>query len=421
MRSRPSLPAITLLTAVLLSCKGPVPVAGEDGAPASLGREEAARLAGDIRPTVEEIRGLRFRENVPVEVVDDRTAREHFRHRIDKFLPERELRALNDAYIRLGLLPPGTGLLETVFDILEEQAGGYYDPERETFFILGDMPRSIAPLLIAHELTHALDDQHYQIDGMAETAGGTGDQAAALGALVEGSGTLVMMTFMGREVLSGRLTLESLEEIQEHEAGRAEKMRTAPPVLVRMLLAPYLLGRSFLLRGDPTAGADPDDINRAIESPPVSTEQILHPEKYWDASRLDGPRPLQLPDLSRALGSGWSLQGEGDLGELLLALLTAAEPVDVMSPAAARSATWTNSAAAGWGADRWHLYARGSQRTVLLATLWDSEEDAVEFADAVDGDPERQVIRRGDAVAVVAGDAGARATRLAEAALDALI
>jgi hypothetical protein len=415
------LPLIPLFLLRGLSAAEPQtrPVAGIS----SMTMQEAHAMAREIMPVVEEIRGLKFKREVPVRVVDDAQARAHFKSRLEKFWPLAQRRAEQAAYIQLGLLPAGADMEEALFSLLEEQAGGFYDPASGTFFVLGDMPRSSAPLFMAHELTHALDDQHYGIDAMITKTRDDQDRANGVSAVVEGSGMLVMTLFLSREMIAGRLTPESMEELGRSEAGRAEKLKASPPLLQRGLLAPYLLGPSFILRGDISRirlGAPAADLDRLFRDPPVSSEQLLHPEKYWDDAKKDLPREVRLPDLCGTLGAGWSQAGRGDLGEMTLAILTGPGGIDPLSPEATQPAAWTNEAAAGWGGDMWSLCAAGDRHVTILATLWDTPEDATQFDAALPATGGRRVARRGDAVVLVAGDAPERAEALAAAALGRL-
>lgn len=429
-------------------------VAGEAGAPADSARGAADRAAAgapDLAPVpsntdphrvgaappesvwaivrhvaavAESLRGLEFTAEVPVAIVSDSTARRHFLGRLSKHYPRERLDHEARAFVQLGLLPPGTDLMSTLLDVLEEQAGGYYDPERATFFLLDDMPRSVLPVLAVHELTHALDDQHHDIDStLARLELQDEDRAAAFGAVLEGSGTLVMTCFVMREMQAGRLTLPDLMALQASEVGRAEKLRGAPAVLRRSLLAPYVLGQTFLLRGKPGAvhrGLVAADVESAFLQPPLSMEQVLHPEKYWEASHFDAPRPVPAPDLSAQLGSGWRKVDEGTLGELLLGALVGAEEPAFDDAAMVDPRRWTNKAAAGWGGDRWTLYRRGDESCTVLATVWDSRRDALEFAAALRLPRGCRVRRRDRAVVVVAGVRRDRADRVAEPYLDAL-
>jgi hypothetical protein len=384
---------------------------------------EATALTRELMPRVEQIRGRRFLRPVPVEVVGDEAARKHFASRLEKYHPAEELRAEQDMYTDLGLLPPGEDLSARFFSLLEEQAGGYYDPDSDTFFVLDDMPRAAGPVLIAHELTHALDDQHFSIDTFFDSASADDDRATVAGAVVEGSGSVVMTAYLIEEMRAGRMDPSAMKQLMETEAGRAERLDAAPAILQRALLAPYLLGQTLTLRGDPSSlgrGVKPDDIDRLFREPPVSTEQLLHPEKYWDAGRKDPPRAVAPGDLSATLGDGWRLGGSGVLGELTLSLVCGASNPSLESVEATQPAAWTSACATGWGGDRWQIYRNGERHVTVVATVWDTEQDAIEFLTAL-GAAGRRPARRGNAVCLVLGGPAERAealSALAGAVLD---
>ena len=387
--------------------------------------EKAAALARRIAPRVEEIRGRKFKRPVSVEVVDAETARNHFVQRISKTWPEERLRLDQRIYVHLGLLPEETDVLSSLLDILSEQAWGYYDPERDTFFVLEDVPQHTAPVLMAHELTHALDDQHYGLDALIEATRDDEDRAAALSAVIEGSGTAVMTVFMLEEIRAGRMEEDVFDRINASEAGQADALRAAPPFLRRGLMAPYVLGVRFVLRGDPRRLSrgrfDPRDLDRAFEQPPLSSEQILHPEKYWDQSKADPPRPVRLPDLSAGLGEGWSLVAEGRLGELVLAQLAGSEGPAFPSPDPYPPSLWTNAAARGLAGDRYSHYVNGGHSLTLLGTLWDGPDEAEEFLESLTPLAGRYDLLRGSWVFLVAGDVrGSLAEALVAQALAAV-
>jgi hypothetical protein len=393
------------------------------GEVSSLTGPEMTALVRDIKPAVEQLRGLRFKREVPVKVVDKAAATAHFRKRAEKFWPKERARLEQRLLRQLGLLPADYDLVDGIFDLLEEQVAGYYDPDTDTFFVVSSMPRASAPIIIAHELTHALDDQHYGIDGMLERTKDDDDAQAAVSALVEGSGTLVMSAFMIKEMGAGRMTPDALREMQEAEAGRTAQLAATPAYVQRSLLAPYVVGQSFLLRGNPAAMVGfamkgGPDIDTAFKAPPASFEQVLHPGKYWDAARRDAPTAVRLNDQSRELGADFSLALSGTLGEMSLAVMTGLGGIDPGSEAAADSANWTNDAATGWDGDRYQLYTGGGLAVSLLVSRWDTETDAAQFQTAIAGRG-RHVARRGTSVAVVAGDLKERHATLAAGALAA--
>jgi len=380
---------------------------------------EILDLARAITPRVEAIRGRRFERDVAMQVVDDETARRHFEQRATKLWPREQIEHEQRALAQLGLIPEGTSLLDALLDLLEEQAGGYYDPETDTFYVLDDIPDGTASILIAHELTHALDDQHFDIDGLLASAMQDDDRSAALSAVIEGSGTLIMSKFMVEEIQAGRLSADLLDELQQSEAGRAERLRAAPAYLQRGLLASYALGTTFLLRGDPARirrRVSGDDIDRAFIEPPHSTRQILHPSLYWGEEPLRAVA-LSLPDLATELGEGWRLAASGQLGELNMVLLvsdnaTAATDLDAMD-----SSQWTSPAATGLRADVYHHYVLGEARVTLLLTRWEDPDEAAEFRRALAPVAGRRTFHGGATVAFVAGSDAATSARVAAAAL----
>ena len=134
-----------------------------------------------------------------------------------------------------------------------------------------------------------------------------------------------MTSYLVNEAQAGRLAANSIQDLQDSEAGRAAKLKAAPQFIQRSLVGSYVLGQAFLLRGNTSGLTDgstrPRDLDRAFRTPPSSTEQILHPEKYWDNSSRDLPREVDLPDLSSVLGDDWSLQASGVFGEMILAIV----------------------------------------------------------------------------------------------------
>jgi hypothetical protein len=384
--------------------------------------ERLKALAHEVSQRVEAIRGLEFRREVAVRVVDDAEAREHFRNRVTLLYPPERMQHDEAVLAQLGLLPPGTSLLESLLDLLEEQAGGYYDPPSSTFFVLDDTPPDIAPMLMAHELTHALDDQHHDLDGLIAGVGSDDDRSTALSAVVEGSGTAVMSIFTVREIQAGRLAPDVLEQIRRSEAGRAARLRAAPVWLQRSLIAPYTLGLNFVLRGDPRRLLDPElarDIDRAFETPPSSSEQILHPEKYW-GDAPDEPRHLELPDIAPQLGPGWSLASTGHLGELGIGVLAGASAPDPASEDATSPQRWTNEAASGIAGEAYQHYVKGEERVTLLMIVWDTERDAEEFLEALLAVPGRRSFQAGERVVLLAGAPEGREASLAAKALSGL-
>jgi hypothetical protein len=280
-------------------------------------------------------------------------------------------------------------------------------------------------VVTAHELTHALEDQHYDLDERLRGAIHDDDLLFALGSVHEGSASLLMTVYMTNQMMSGGLDPQAIQAVAESEAAKAEVLLSLPAVIQRQLIGPYVLGSSFYTDGNVFAtmseGYPAEKVNRSYDSGPRSSEQILHPAKYWDDATRDEPLPVELGSAGKALGRRWSRAAEGVLGEMVLGVMVGAPTPsnlqDVMG--IYDGAAWTNDAAAGWGGDRWELWRRGERAVVLLSTAWDRPEDAAEFAAALEGAEGLRHRVEESRVAVVAGDAGKKTGAVLERMLAA--
>jgi len=402
----------------------PAAASGDDAAPTGLTAEAARALVEELSPIVEETRGLEFERPVDVAVVDDDEARGHMLERLEKFGVLEDLEWDGRAFGLLGLIPEGTDVLEAYLAFLREQAGGFYDPDSKSFYLLDDMPTAMMPLLAAHELTHALEDQHYDLDERLARSVSNDDRLFAVSAVHEGSAMLVMTAYMTRAMMSGKLSAAELMKFAEAENAKFAQLGDLPAAVLRPTLGTYLLGVGFLTRGNPLAAAmgyPVDDARRCFDDGPLSSEQILHPEKYWDEQRRDPPTEVAFPQAGRKLGRRWRLRGDGVLGELLIGpMVGAPTPADPSSPTAMSGSSWTNEAAAGWDGDRWELWTRGERAVVLLGTVWDGDADAGQFAEALAGRDDLAIERCGPRVAVLAGDAGRRGRAALESMLGSM-
>ena len=247
----------------------------------------------------------------------------------------------------------------------------------------------LADLTMAHELTHALDDQYYQLDAMtAKELDLNTDAEFAVRAVIEGSGTSMMGIYMQAGIAQGWLTVgpEDFIEMQEMVGDSAEGLNGIPTFLIMNLALPYIEGNKFLVQDSNVMTASlktPEEkaLKRAFTDPPVSSEQVLHFEKYWDPKQIDLPVDVPLPDLSAKLGPEWEMVDEDTLGELACYVLTEEELPDMATVEGQSASRWTNDAATGWGGDKLQLY-KGPEGAFLAvwATVWDTAGDAEEFA-----------------------------------------
>jgi hypothetical protein len=298
----------------------------------------------------------------------------------------------------LGLIEPDVDLREVSGSVFGEGVAGYYDPRSKRLRIVsGTTPDALSEMVLAHELTHALEDQRF---GLSLEEGESDDAALARLALVEGSATLVMQQYLLRHI--------GAEQALSGVLGSA--LQTGPELpkfLEDQLIFPYLSGLTFVQALQAQSGGSWKLVDLADRvRVPESTEQILHPQKWVE---VEGPLPVRLDVDLRA---GWRRVARGTWGEWQTRELLDSN---------------ADEAAAGWGGDRYELWQRGScgappcreNDVLVMKWRWDSERDADEFetalraAEVANG---AAVLRAGDTVTfVLAGDA-ALARRIASSA-----
>ena len=368
------------LLALLAACGEPASRAQEPAPAKSPEQLELERSAEEIRLQVEELRGMKYKRAVAVELTDKQGFLEYARKRQQATeTPERRSRDESVAKL-LGLIPREMDLAATFESFLEQQVGGFYDPGSDTFYLMRDFGGDLARIILAHELTHALDDQHFDLDAAIKSADQQTDAEFAVQALAEGSGTNAMNVWTIKHM--GELDKQAL-------AGSSDLgtkgLDTAPTLVWKPLLAAYLRGEGFLVHSEGmnvlASAAKPEELRRAFTDPPRSSEQILHPKKYWDAKKRDDPVRVTLE--TSQLPRGWKVLGEDTLGELYLALVTQPFPerggLDAKNPLSILGVKYTHKAAEGWGGDRLVLAGKDDARVLYLVTVWDTPADAQEF------------------------------------------
>jgi hypothetical protein len=383
--------------------------------PRRLTPAQAEALVREISVKVEKIRGLSFKTPVAMKVISGADARAQFKSKIPEEA-EADARYTQDAYVHMGLIPPGTNLLKGYLDLAEKDVLGFYEHGTRIFYLLDHVDPQEVRGVIAHELTHALEDQHYDLASVGKKGEGNSDHATAVRAVVEGAAVAVQLAFLGREEGEKK----AKEDLQKTEGKRAERLKIAPSFTQRTLMLPYLLGFTFLLQGRPWefyfgGGVYRSDIQAAYTNPPVSTRQILHPEQYWYGRKRYEQQRLTLPDLSATLGPGWSKATDGAVGELGLAVLTGSRQ-SIELPWALLPSRWTNEAATGVLGDVYHHYVNGDRKVTVLLTRWETERDAGQFDQAL-VNKGKHFFRYGQHVGMIAGDIGDRAQPVAIAAL----
>jgi hypothetical protein len=393
----------------------PALACGQETAAPERGAQDLAALADEVLPDVERLRGLEFKEPVVKKGQTKEGFRDFLLAALEKEMNPKVWEPRERFYKRLGLLPGDVSLRASVEALLLEQVGGYYDPETRALYLVGSFGPTIDRTILAHEIGHALDDQHFDLRGRMEAVRNEEDRGFATSSVLEGSATLLMGRYVAKYLLTSGLEPEEIvEEMQGQEAFQAEQFRRAPPYLQRGLLLTYLEGQKFLSKGvlSPIPDVRPELFETAFRYPPLSSEQILHPEKYWEAITRDEPIEVVLPEFGASLGEAWTKADESTLGEIYTAILTEdpddVEEIDVSDVEGALALMgreWTNAGAAGWGGDRFAVYVNGDRLVGVWLAVWDDAGEAEEFEEALEEAGHEFFLRRaGDRVVVVVGD-----------------
>lgn len=346
-----------------------------------------------IQIAVERLRGLPFQQDVEYTRQSVAELRQMIVRELDRAYPDETLTALEKRLLKFGFVTRPIDLRAVLLRMFSQQVAGYYDPREKRMALIdtraGTRPGTRAPLetlsrwliagsglslddmLLAHELTHAAQDQQFDLLSLPIEALDPEDGTSAAMALVEGDATHVMFDYMlapqGLDVTGAPELSGNLHAWIDSPVVRGFSMfQPVPRYLMDNLLFPYVYGFDFVLALRLRGGWEA--VNQAYADLPVSTEQILHPEKYLEPRDL--PAVIHLPALPESF-SGWQEVERNTLGEFNIRLL-----LDGYLPASDAVA-----GSAGWDGDRFAVFERIQDGRLLAAwyTVWDSESDAQEF------------------------------------------
>ncbi len=318
-----------------------------------------------IERTVARLRGLDFQRPVTYREIPRADLPAILRQKLAQQVPDQEFGDTSVSLAALGLLPAGLDLKKTYLDLLGEQIGAFYDQHSAELFTFSGQPLDNGQnrVILAHELTHALEDQHFQLARLPLETKGNDDRALAASALVEGDATLVMSQY-----LLGDLSAAVLKDTLTGAFGAdMRQIASAPRYLRETLLFPYLRGQEFCQALYQTGGWDA--LAEAFRHPPESTAQILHPERFLARSNAL-PTVVQLP--------GGPLLGRTPIGNNVLGEFGVREWLARWL----RDAAEAGRIAAGWQADRYLVYGDATASSYVWKSAWSSPEAAAEFAEA---------------------------------------
>jgi hypothetical protein len=325
------------------------------------GQDEAmvAALVDSLRPAVEKAVGLNFRSPPRSAVRSREQVRAYVLAKLDQELPPEKAHGLQAAYRLLGLLPDSLELRPLLLDLFTEQIVGYYEPDSTTLFVVANADPTFVRVVVAHELVHALQHQYLPLDSIMRQTDDN-DRLAAAQSILEGQATLAGLQVMvpDQDLLAMPEFWETYREQFRGQQARMPVYDKAPRILRESIIFPYLAGADFLRWW---YGSEHRDTVPFGARMPVSTEQILHPDRYGR-----GDQPITL----RFTGSEPHLLYEDVMGEFDIRVLEA----DLTG-----QAELTTPVPLGWGGDRFRVYDTPSGAALLWYIVWDDAPSRERF------------------------------------------
>jgi hypothetical protein len=268
-----------------------------------------AEEINSILKELSDITGFRVRRQLPFELINREQVNQYLKEQIRRSVKPDEIRAEETTLKKFGFAPPDFDLKQTTIDLLTEQAAAFYDFKRKKLFLSDWAAENMRDVALIHELAHALADQNFRIEKFISKGSDNSEASMAREAVVEGQASWLMIEVGARR--SGK-TLADPETARELLAGDLETPQAGYPVfnkaplyLRRTLTFPYDDGEKFqqavFLRDGKPAFA------RVFRDPPISTSQIVHPDRYFahtPISNPDLPKPLKhaKPFVTGAMG-----------------------------------------------------------------------------------------------------------------------
>lgn len=363
---------MTKLRTVLLAAVVAIP-----GALAQV--ENSERLFTQVDPILQglsDITGWKVRRKVPSDYITRAKLGDFLERRIREAVKPEDIRVESLALRMFGLIPDDYDLKTAIVDLMTEQAAAFYDYDRKKLFITESASSFLEKrAALVHELAHALADQSFSIGKFLHKGAKSDDAATAREAVTEGQATWLMWAYVsklgGGEAKVSEFVLDSMKGAAGEAMGSQYPVFEKAPLYLReSLLFPYTAGLRFQNAVFEKMGQA--GFAEVFRRPPVSTQQILHPERYL-AGRL--PTRPKLPDVPGA--SQLRAVLEGEVGELdfhvLLEQYAGRQLADRMAP--------------HWSGGRFRLSETKKGRAPLLAfaSEWDSPETAREFFEAYRG------------------------------------
>ncbi len=320
-------------------------------------------LFTELEEAAQSVRQLELLEPVDVEVVTREEYREAQLETIEDEANVEGSEDWNTLLVFLDFIDDDQDIYEIYSGFLGDQVLGSYAPETEELIVVSNDPEDwniTNRITYVHEVVHALQDQHFDllwVFGDPETL--TDDRYYATRSLAEGDAGVAESMF----ILENNLLSQYLEEVENQDLPATDDI---PFFLMESQMFFYEEGGMFVLDAWQSGGWDA--VNAIWANPPSTSEQILHPEKYFDG---EGAIPVAIADPQPVFGDDWRIIEDNAWGEL---------GTRIFLENGGSSTSEAVSAAEGWGGDGVYVVTNDEESAMVWTTAWDSEDDAVEFA-----------------------------------------
>ena len=325
-----------------------------------------------IVKSLAEITGLTEKHAVPYGRMTKRQLRQFLNKRMKKTLKPDEIRADELSLKMFGLVPQDFDLKKSTIDLLTEQAAAFYDYDEKKLFLLDDADANVGgeTTTLAHELSHALADQYFNLENFMEETPSNDDENLAHTAVVEGQASWLMIAYeLKRNGQNPVPTAEMLKSVSDSgEASMADYpvLKNSPLYIQQSLLFPYSQGTLFFDAVYRKLGKAA--FAEVFTHPPANSSQVIHPDKYFAHEKPTEPALPKLSEEGKEITDG--SMGEFD-HQILLQQYLGAPKANTLAPHL-RGGQFKIVTPKG----------RDAKPVLLYAAEWDSPHSANEYFEA---------------------------------------
>lgn len=340
-----------------------------------------------VSEALEKVRHLRFKKAIPYSVKDKTFLLSFLVKELRSELSNEKFNAYDLALKQFGFIPKNFKTWDFLLNLYTSEVAGLYDYKTGQLMLMSEQVKvpgaeqlqqykiSVGDVLLIHEMQHGIQDQYFNLKKMLTDVKkhNSDDRESAALALIEGDATLVMMNYM-LETLgqSFGMDMGSLVDMSQMKdmmtdmpmgGAGGSGLQNAPLYFKRTMLFSYMDGMVFVDALKKKGGWN--EVNKAFRNPPRSTEQIMHPQRYFMG---DEPIMIEWTKLSKTIGD-WKMQAQNTCGEMIIKTMFE----NLLPDSDFRSI------AEGWGGDRYRIYKSGDKTFLVWFTVWDRQQDARQF------------------------------------------